>query len=338
MNVVAETSPEVRLGLLTAGASLAAQQGEHQRATALARELLALAQAHGNRPAQTVAGLLLSRSANQREDYAEATALATELVALCRELDDAPMLPWALQRLGIEMHIAGDYASAAALIEESLKLFRAAGNQIGVAYALSNLGLNRYVMGDSRAAVRLYRESLALRGDVSDPWDTAALLEQLAALAADAGHVEPAARLLGAATGIYEATGTAPQPYWLPQAGWVETAVRSRLGPELYSEAHAGGRRTQLEKITEEASGIAEAVEAALAKDAAGVPAPSHALSPREVEVLQQLVAGRTNAEIADALFISPRTASTHVSHLYAKLGVASRAEAVAFALRNGLA
>ena len=65
---------------------------------------------------------------------------------------------------------------------------------------------------------------------------------------------------------------------------------------------------------------------------AAPGPHDSLGLSAREHEVLRLLVAGRSNAEIAAALFISPRTATTHVSHLYTKLGVGSRAEAIALA------
>ena len=100
---------------------------------------------------------------------------------------------------------------------------------------------------------------------------------------------------------------------------------------------HTSGRSVPLKSMLQEALVFAAALEAELDKGAIEEPTTSHGLSPRELEVLQQIVAGRSNAEIADALFISPRTASTHVSHLYAKLGVASRAEAVAFALRNGL-
>ncbi len=75
--------------------------------------------------------------------------------------------------------------------------------------------------------------------------------------------------------------------------------------------------------------------------DAASPPQPPVAmagLSARELEVLRLIVAGHSNAEIADALFISRRTTTTHVTHLYAKLGVASRAEAIAYAHRHGLA
>jgi DNA-binding NarL/FixJ family response regulator len=57
----------------------------------------------------------------------------------------------------------------------------------------------------------------------------------------------------------------------------------------------------------------------------------------REREVLRLLVAGHSNPAIADRLFISPRTAQTHVTNILAKLGVASRTEAAALAIREGL-
>lgn len=60
-------------------------------------------------------------------------------------------------------------------------------------------------------------------------------------------------------------------------------------------------------------------------------------LTAREAEVLGQLAAGRTNAEIAKTLFMSPKTASVHVSHIIAKLGAANRTEAAAIAHREGL-
>lgn len=61
------------------------------------------------------------------------------------------------------------------------------------------------------------------------------------------------------------------------------------------------------------------------------------ALSPREREILQLLAAGKTQREIATELVISPKTVATHIQHLLAKLGVHSRAQAVAAAYRLGL-
>jgi DNA-binding CsgD family transcriptional regulator len=60
-------------------------------------------------------------------------------------------------------------------------------------------------------------------------------------------------------------------------------------------------------------------------------------LSAREIEVLRLVAVGRSNPEIASDLFISPRTVSTHLTHIFAKLGVEGRAEAVALGVRQGL-
>ncbi len=66
----------------------------------------------------------------------------------------------------------------------------------------------------------------------------------------------------------------------------------------------------------------------------AGAAAVPFGLTAREQEVLRLVAAGRSNREIAGELFISPRTASVHVSNILGKLGVASRGEASAAAHR----
>ena len=60
-------------------------------------------------------------------------------------------------------------------------------------------------------------------------------------------------------------------------------------------------------------------------------------LSQRELEVLQLVAAGTTNREAAARLFIIQATVKTHLLHIYAKLGVADRAAAVAEAFNRGL-
>ncbi len=60
-------------------------------------------------------------------------------------------------------------------------------------------------------------------------------------------------------------------------------------------------------------------------------------LSPREQEILSLLAEGRTQAQIAVSLVVSPKTVATHIQHILAKLGVHSRAQAVARAFRLGL-
>ncbi|MHB8296298.1 MAG: response regulator [Acidimicrobiales bacterium] len=61
-------------------------------------------------------------------------------------------------------------------------------------------------------------------------------------------------------------------------------------------------------------------------------------LTPREVDVLRLMATGRSNSEIAAALFVSETTVKTHVNHLFAKAGVSNRGQAIAYAHDHGLA
>jgi DNA-binding CsgD family transcriptional regulator len=82
------------------------------------------------------------------------------------------------------------------------------------------------------------------------------------------------------------------------------------------------------------ATGLLREIERLAARARIGVGAPESepgaGLTPREAEVLVHLAAGRTNRQIADALYISPRTAGVHVSRILAKLGATTRGEAAA--------
>jgi DNA-binding CsgD family transcriptional regulator/tetratricopeptide (TPR) repeat protein len=106
--------------------------------------------------------------------------------------------------------------------------------------------------------------------------------------------------------------------------------ITGRLGTRLLEgEVQALARRARL--------GLAPPAAATVPAAVAPAPAAQLGLTPREAEVLALVAAGRSNRQIAQALFISPRTASVHVSNILAKLGVAGRVEAAAIAHRLGL-
>ena len=60
-------------------------------------------------------------------------------------------------------------------------------------------------------------------------------------------------------------------------------------------------------------------------------------LTPREVEVLRLVAKGKTNRVIADELIVSEKTVASHLSHIFTKLDLTSRAAATAFAYENDL-
>ncbi len=60
-------------------------------------------------------------------------------------------------------------------------------------------------------------------------------------------------------------------------------------------------------------------------------------LTTRELEVLALVAQGKTNRQIADQLFISEKTVASHLSHMFTKLGLSSRAAATAYAYDHGL-
>ena len=90
---------------------------------------------------------------------------------------------------------------------------------------------------------------------------------------------------------------------------------------------HLAARLATLARVTRTSL---EAVSADL-----GARLPVDPLTPREREVLAHLVAGRTNAEIADALFLSVKTVGIHVSNVLRKTGTHSRGEAALWATRT---
>jgi DNA-binding CsgD family transcriptional regulator len=132
--------------------------------------------------------------------------------------------------------------------------------------------------------------------------------------------------------------------------GYVYEEARSRW--RMAEALLLDGRRDQAEEQARAAHDIAERLGAqpflgalaALARRgrlALGVQAPpaqeGAGLTPRELEVLRLVAAGRSNGQIAETLFISRKTASVHVSNILGKLGVHSRTEAAAEAHRLGL-
>ncbi|QIN82325.1 tetratricopeptide repeat protein [Rubrobacter tropicus] len=307
--------------------SVARERGRYARAEAYHEESLALWRGLGD-------GYEAARSLNYlgfvawlQEKYARTVELCESSLETFRDLGDAEGVTWALINLGSAALYGGEPDRARTLLEEALSAARRVGYREGVAWSLNQLGAAAHRSGDGPGAGKMLRESLKVHRELGDRWRIASVIEGLAT----AARVLPerSARLFGAAEALRESLSAPIPPVERADRDDGLAAARAALGEERFEKALAAGRAVGLEEATALAM-----QEAPAPRSAAPMP---HGLSAREVEVLGLVAEGLTNAEVAEKLFLSPRTVGHHLRTIYRKLGVPSRAAAAKAALERGL-
>ncbi len=206
------------------------------------------------------------------------------------------------------------------------------------ALALSNLGQLAVERGEADEARGWFIEALALSRQAGDGWLIADALAGLAAAATLRNLPSLAARWLGAAHAYFAAIGTTDAAHHRLFAR-TESTVRASLSAADFAVAWTGGEELSLDQAVIEATDPTVLTSPALQPASTGGrhAGSAYNLTVRELEVLRLLVAGQSNPQIAEALFISPRTATTHVTNILTKLGVPSRTAAATAALAAGL-
>jgi DNA-binding CsgD family transcriptional regulator len=248
---------------------------------------------------------------------------AEALVEQCGD-DPSALLPAARVRLA-----RGEAAAAAGLAEQLVH--RRHGTRVLQAQALALLVEARLADGCVEAAVESARRIDALgTGGIDDPV-TAYACWAGARLHAAAGEVEPAVEQLSRALDAFARMR-------LPlEAASVRLDTALLLAEPDPARAKDEARAALAAFTSLGASGNADAAAALLRSLGVGGrtgPRDVGTLTRREREVLGLVGLGLSNAEIAQRLFISPRTAAHHVSSVLGKLGARNRAEAVAYAAR----
>jgi DNA-binding NarL/FixJ family response regulator len=144
---------------------------------------------------------------------------------------------------------------------------------------------------------------------------------------------ELAAEVLGATEALREQLGAPIPPVEAPDRDAAVAQLSRKLTALKLETAWSDGRERSLDCIVDR---TVEALDA-LDGPAAGGGADATDLTPRELAVLELVVKGHTNREIAGALYISPSTAGVHVSNILRKLGAKRRVDAAGIAHRLGL-
>jgi len=220
-----------------------------------------------------------------------------------------------------------DREGAARYAAEALELGRETDSVTATSGALRTLGTIARLDGDLHGAEDLLHEALDLTHRVSFLPPLFETVEALAGVVADQGRLEEAARLLGAA-----GTWRAATEYFrvnedpTPLAAEVER-LQEALGDGDLAAAWAEGAALDVDDLV-----------AYTRRGRGKRKRPTHgwaSLTPTERQVVELVAEGLTNPQIGERLFISRRTVQTHLAHVFAKLGVSTRAEVAAEAARR---
>jgi DNA-binding CsgD family transcriptional regulator len=270
-------------------------------------------------------------------------ALIPTFAARARLLEDPAGVAAQLEPTAVSLIEQGDLIDGSHLMEQAARAALEAGRPAD-AVRLAALGEEAAPTGWYRSAARLVRgvaarqlgdpaacdllhDSLGYLADREILLGVPLALETLGGLLIGEGHLAEGGRLLGAAEALRAETGQGRLPG--DQAHFDEDVRlgQEELGPE-WAEAWAEG------------SALTPVQTVAYARRARGGrkrPATGwNSLTPTELQVVELVAQGLTNPEIGQRLFIGRGTVKTHLSHVFAKLNISSRAELAAAASRRG--
>jgi predicted ATPase/DNA-binding NarL/FixJ family response regulator len=310
----------------------------------------------------------------RKGDLIGADRVFFDLMPDLRSLGDLWLLSTCLSNAAVARQRLHDWAGSRTLLEESLAIREQLGDEYGVGVTLINLC---DVMNDPVGAEQQSRRVLELARRIAAPdlaaaasanlaeatinrgeWAVAAMhyvdaLEgyvtvndemaqaDIVGLIAELGvERDPVAatRLLGAAQGEQERHGVQPTGPAADRVATIRTRLRQALGDASFDRELAVGMQSSLADARIDAVAMARSSSVTPTRTSPKPPAPpAGVLTARELDVLKLIVEGKTDRQIAEALFITPKTANHHVTRILAKLECRNRAAATALAFQRGL-
>ena len=307
------------------------------RARVLVEAQLVLDRELGDIGEEVCALHMLGVIALNQEDYDRATPLFERALTDFQRLGTDGGIYYTRYALGIIAYARGDFTTATSLLEAAIAWRRDLGYVVNLAVTLNALGLINCEQGDYAAASGRLAESFSLwqQDRVGNREVFAELLAAVARLTACRGQHDIAARLYGAAEALTDVAGV---PLVVPPRFLYRRhveALRASLGEDAFATAWAAGRAWSLEQAMEEVR--ADTAEPVAAAETLPDPVPvPGSLTPRQRDVLRLVAEGRTDREIAAALFIGERTVEWHLTNAFTTLGVGTRAAAASAAIRLG--
>lgn len=320
------------------GLDAAVRIGDSAEAFRLMQESTDVARTTGNRWGQALGleNLGFFELQAGRLDIAERLILeAHELFGQVGSVRDLPMGLADLAELALRK---GDPNTARQRIGESLASAERTGDNYARASILQVFAEIERSAGNLGEATAALRHALEIWREFGNEPAYADCFDILADIAISAGDMTLAARMVGAADGIWSRGDQRRIENFPDQHERRLASITGSLGKRRFHESWEAGRASSIDNAMAEAlawrppsGAVLELLNAATASESVA------GLTPRELEVLRLMTEGLTNQQIADRLFVSKRTAATHVGNILARLDLPSRTAAVAWALRTGI-
>ena len=320
-------------------ADFVGNHGEYAKAQALFEESLAMHRALGN---ERGIAWVLCRLAwvlfVSQSNPALARPLLEESLTLSSALGDKGNMAQCLSLAGRLALGQGDMAAGRSLLEKSMLLSKEIGSQWSIADSLAGLAQAEASQGNLSAARTHYEKSLTIASE----WNYKDLLPSCLEGLADAAQGEPAwaAELWGAAETLREDMGMPLPPTFRASYERAVVAARTQLGEQTFATAWAQGRIMTVEQAFAAQRPVRKLIPPTGSSPASPVGKPAtypDGLTVREVGVLCLVAQGLTNEQVAEQLVISPRTVNTHLTSIFSKIGVSSRAAATRYAMEHHL-
>ncbi|MFN0090822.1 MAG: ATP-binding protein [Acidimicrobiales bacterium] len=341
---VADAAATDRVAALIGAAFLDYAAGRQDEGCSRFREAVELAGAVGAVAEQGWAQHGLARMAVDRRDLTAASTHLEASIAAFDRAGDRRGAAYSMFFLGMVHTLASD-DRADPCFELAVSVFTELGDSWGLVGAETGRARRAYLLGDLATSARRYGEALARSWELQSRWMGASTLFGLSLVAAKAERWPLFVRLYRAAMDVSDSYG-GDAAHLSGPAGPKARRRAEEVLADFADEWAAAEVRTFADATAVGHHGVA-ALGAGHVGAAPGPAAPAGSLASlppvaaarltsREAAVLAQLIAGRSNREIGAALHLSVRTVENHLHRIYAKLGVASRVEAVVLA-RDGV-
>jgi non-specific serine/threonine protein kinase len=303
-------------------------QGDAEAADRYFQECIELAEHTGDDHAHACALQFQGTTAQIRGDLGSARNLLVDAMDRHRKAGHIDVLTILCgAQLSFVYCVLGEDGEALDHADTAIALGRRRGESFATSWAVWTRGLVAWSKGEFEDAAVTLREAIVLKRSLRDWLGTSACVELLSWLAVEAGDHSRAALLLGIGRGLCGELGSSPlfgDVTLTETRERYELAASDVLGEPAFDKEVAAGEALGHERAI--AYVFTENVTAEESRST-----PDVLLTRRQIEVVQHVVAGMSNKEIAQTLVISRRTVEGHVERALVKTGFRSRSQLAAW-------